>query len=78
MGLDPTSPVITDDGTSVIAVFDKIAKRVVDKRSIATGEVVLILFTVAIVDPVLPAASTKLKVNDPFAAKAFVRAHYYL
>lgn len=57
-----------------IAVFARIAKLLADPRLTSAGGVVIIPLTVAVVDPVFPATSTKSKVNDPFAAKVFVRA----
>ncbi len=39
---------------------------------IAVGATVSIQVTVAVVEPVLPASSTKLKVNDPEALKVYV------
>jgi hypothetical protein len=37
IGLAQTSPLITEEGTSVIAVFDNIAKLLDDKRSTVAG-----------------------------------------
>ena len=39
---------------------------------VTTGRVVSMFVTVAVVDPVFPDASTKVKVNDPLAVKVWM------
>jgi hypothetical protein len=43
-----------------------------DPMRVMTGAIVSMLETVAVVDPVLPEASTKVKVNDPFVVKVWI------
>ena len=43
-----------------------------DPTRVTTGAVVSIQFTVAVVEPVFPAASTKSNTNDPLALKVYV------
>ncbi len=43
-----------------------------DPIRVTVGAATSMLATVAVVDPVFPALSTKLKVNDPLAAKVKV------
>ena len=43
-----------------------------DPMRVITGAIVSMLDTVAVVDPVFPDASTKVKVNDPFVVKVWI------
>lgn len=57
IGLAQTFHVIIDGETFVIAAFERSTKLLADKRLTVAGETVVILLTVATVEPVLPAAS---------------------
>ena len=57
-----------------VAITDWFVAPVVEQIIVAVGAVVSIQFTVAVVEPVFPAASWNSKVNDPLFEKVQVVA----
>ena len=64
--------VIDSEAQVKVATTSWFVAPVVEYTIEAVGAVVSIQFTVAVVEPVFPASSTKSKTNDPLALKVYV------